>query len=161
MHGIGIIWHLTIHLSMTPCGLDWLEEEEGRRILKRQTYMHLHTTMSPPSRQLRKYTWVLPVSDMYFQLGRCYTAQEGRLTYAETYRPAGLDRMSYVPPKPQSREPTSRQLHQRCHLAKESLSRSSTLVIELSFGNPNPDGSFLKSTLLASSSRHSPSTRYM
>lgn len=71
MHGIGIIWHLTIHLSMTPCGLDWLEEEEERRILKRQTYMHLHTTMSPPSRQLRKYTWVLPVSEMYFQLGRC------------------------------------------------------------------------------------------
>lgn len=108
MHGIGIIWHLTIHLSMTPCGLDWLETDPQTSNVHAFAYGH------ESSRQLRKYTWALPVSDMYFQLEHCYTAQETYITRKPTGPLVWTECHTFLQSPPQSREPTSRQLHQRC-----------------------------------------------
>lgn len=146
MHGIGIIWHLTIHLPMTPCGLDWLKERETD---PQTSNVHAFAYGHESSRQLTKYTLALPVSDMYFQLEPSLhnswpTREE---TCAETYRPrwfGGLDGMSYVPPKPGTDRHRGNYI-----MARDAIWQKKKLVTIIGnpisnrpplsrFGNPNP-----------------------
>lgn len=58
MHGIGIIWHLTIHLSMTPYGL---ETDPQTSNVHAFAYGHESSTT-------QNVNYARPVSGIYFQL---------------------------------------------------------------------------------------------